>query len=167
MDEVLMSLQDVMQQELVAYKDILSKARQKKEALMKNDVALLDRIVAHEWNLVKTIKELETERESTIKRIALERGMDCETISLADIADMPGGALGSRFAELRTDLTHVISEIDSINRTNKGLVDTHLQYSDFCVNLLTGQQNTLNTYSYSGRVSESQERATLVLDRTV
>jgi hypothetical protein len=167
MDDILSSLQDVMQQELVAYKDILSKAKQKKEALLKNDVALLDRIVAHEWQIIKTVRQLEADREGMIKRIAQTQGMDANTISLADIVDMMDGVSREQFIELKEELTAVISEIDSLNRVNKGLVDTHLQYSAFCINLLTGSANTLNTYSYTGQISDSQKKATLVLDRMV
>mgnify|MGYP003817581385 CR=1 FL=1 len=167
MTDILSSLLDVMQQELIAYKEVLSKAKQKKDALLKNDVALLDRIVAHEWQIVKTIKQLETDREGLIFKIAQEYNIDFKTVTLADIVDMLEGVSRERFVELKTELSSVISALDSINRVNKGLVDTHLQYAAFCINLLTGSANTLNTYSYSGRISETQERSTLVLDRTV
>jgi flagellar biosynthesis/type III secretory pathway chaperone len=167
LDNILNQLQDVIQQELVTYKDILSKVRQKKEALLKNDVDMLDRIVAHEWNIVKTLKQLETERELVIKRIAAAHGLDFKTVTLDDIAGLEEGALHAGLLSLKEELKKVISEIDAVGRVNKGLVDTHLQYSAFCVNLLTGQTSTLGTYSYSGRMSEPQERPTLVLDRMV
>ena len=167
MNSILTELQEVMQQELVAYKEILAKARQKKEALLKNDVSMLDHIVAHEWNLVKTLRQLEKEREGMLRSIAREQGIDEKKISLTDIVDMLEGSPREEFAALKTELKHVIAEIDTINRANKGLVDTHLQYSAFCVNLLTGHLNTLNTYSYSGQMSEAQESATLVFDRMV
>ncbi len=156
-----------MRQELAAYKDILTKFRQKKDALLKNDVGMLDRIVAHEANIVKTIKQLETERETVIKRIAIERGLDYKMVTFDDIAGMEKGASHAELSALKEELKKVISEVDALGKVNKGLVDTHLQYSAFCVNLLTGNTNSIGTYSYSGRMSESQERSTLVLDRTV
>jgi flagellar biosynthesis/type III secretory pathway chaperone len=166
-DDLFSSLNDVMQQELIAYKDMLLKARQKKETLLKNDVAMLDRIVAHEWRVLKSIRQLETDREDLIRRIAQARGLDSRTITLAQIADMLDGEPRNRLMALKEELTAVMAEISSLNLANKGLVDTHLQYSTFCINLLTGSVNTLNTYSYSGRISDAQERSTLVLDRTV
>ena len=156
-----------MQQELAAYKDILNKFRQKKDALLKNDVGMLDHIVAHEVNIVKTIKQLETEREAIIKRIAIERGFDIKTVALDDIARTEKGASRAALEALKKELKKVISEVDALGKVNKGLVDTHLQYSAFCVNLLTGNTNSIGTYSYSGKMSESQERPTLVLDRMV
>lgn len=167
MDNILTQLQDILQQELVAYKNILDKGRQKKDALLKNDVDMLDRIVAYEWSIVKAIKQLEAERELIIQKIALEKGLDSQTVTLDDIAGLQDGALRTGFLALKKELKKIISEIDALSRVNKGLVDTHLQYSTYCVNLLTGHQNTLNTYSYAGRMSDSQERPTLVLDRTV
>jgi flagellar biosynthesis/type III secretory pathway chaperone len=161
-----MSLKDVIQQELVAYKDILSKAKQKKEALLKNDVAFLDRIVAHEGSIIKTVRELEGQRESLIRSIAGKHGFDTKTATLADIADLfPEGR--EALLILKSELVQVLAEIERLNAANKALLDTHLQYSSFCINLLTGGVSTLNTYSYSGRISDAQERKTLVLDRMV
>ena len=167
MDHLLFDLKDVMQQELIAYKEILTKSKHKKEALLQNDVAMLDRIVAHEWNLVKTIRQLEKDREGLIEQIAAEYGLPCQNLRLDVIADLLDSGMKAEFAQLKTELTHVISEVEKLNMVNKGLVDTHLQYSAFCVNLLTGHINTLNTYSHSGRMSETQESATLILDRMV
>ncbi len=167
MDKIISQLQEVMQQELAAYKDILNKARQKKDALLKNDVAMLDRIVAHEWIIVKTVKQLETEREDIIKRITLERGLDFNTATLDDIAALHAGPASSGLLALKQELKKTMSEIDAVGRVNKVLVETHLQYSAFCVNLLTGHTSTIGTYSYSGRMSELQQRPTLVLDRMV
>ena len=167
MDNALSQLQDVMQQELAAYKDIRTKFKQKKDALLKNDVGMLDHIVAHESNIAKTIKQLETERETIIRRISIERGLDFKTVTFDDIARTEKSASRTALTALKEELKKVISEVDALGKVNKGLVDTHLQYSAFCVNLLTGQTNSIGTYSYSGRMSESQERSTLVLDRMV
>ncbi len=167
MECLLSDLKEVMQQELVAYKEILSKSKQKKEALLHNDVTGLDRIVALEWNLVKTIRELEKEREDLIEKIALACGLPGGDLRLDTIAEMPKGGMKAEFIQLKSELSHVITEVESLNMVNRGLVDTHLQYSAYCVNLLTGHINTLNTYSHSGRMSETQENATLILDRMV
>lgn len=165
MEHLMMNLKDVIQQELIAYKEILAKASQKKEALLNNDVAVLDRIVAREWNLVKTIRQLETEREGLIRQIASGSGLPFESVRLDDIANLLEGGPKDEFLKLKSELTSVISDIERTNKANKGLVDTHLAYSAFCVNLLTGNLNTLNTYSYSGRMNETQENATFVFDR--
>ncbi len=167
MDNIIQQLQNVMQQELAAYKDILNKARQKKDALLSNDVGMLDRIVAHEWVVVKTVRQLETEREQIIRRVSLEHGLNFKTTTLDDIAALHQGEASKSLLALKEELKQVISEINAVGRVNKELVDTHLQYSAFCVNLLTGHTTTIGTYSYSGRMSELQQTPTLVLDRMV
>ena len=167
MDNLFSKLLDVMQQELVAYKDILNKAKQTKDVLLKNDVAMLDRIVAHEGNVVKTIKQLETQREQIIRIIARDNGISFANVKLGDIAELNENAERSSFLKLKEELSKMLSEIEDLNRVNKALVETHLQYSAFCVNLLTGSTNTIGNYSLSGQISEPQERATLILDRMV
>ncbi len=167
MNNLFSQLLDVMQQELVAYKDILNKAKQTKDVLLKNDVAMLDHIVAHEGNVVKTIKHLESQREQIIRIIARDNGMSFADLKLEDIAVLKDNAERSSFLKLKEEFSNVLSEIEALNRVNKALVETHLQYSAFCVNLLTGSTNTIGNYSLSGRISEPQERSTLILDRMV
>ena len=87
-------------------------------------------------------------------------------VTLTDIAALfPEGR--EALLKLKSEMARVLTEIERLNAANKALLDTHLQYSAFCINLLTGGTNTLNTYSYSGRISDAQERKTLVLDRMV
>ena len=163
---MLTGLIDVVQQELSVYQSVLGKANQKKEALIKNDINMLEHIVARESGVVKTMQELERRRESLIRAIAQKHGLDEKTATLADIAALYPEK-SETLLTLKTQLGSVVAEIQKLNEANRALLDTHLQYTSFCVNLLTGAASTLNTYSYSGRISEPQENKTLMLDRIV
>jgi flagellar biosynthesis/type III secretory pathway chaperone len=166
LEDLLIGLADVVQQELAVYQGILGKANQKKEALIKNDVNMLDHIVARESGAVKTMQELEERREGLIRAIAKKHGLDEKKVTLADIAALYPEE-SDALLTLKSDLSRVLAEIQKVNEANRALLDTHLQYTSFCINLLTGAASTLNTYSYSGRISEPQESKTLMLDRTV
>jgi len=166
LEYLLTGLIDVVQQELSVYQSVLGKANQKKEALIKNDINMLEHIVARESGVVKTMQELERRRESLIRAIAQKHGLDEKTATLADIAALYPEK-SETLLTLKTQLGSVVAEIQKLNEANRALLDTHLQYTSFCVNLLTGAASTLNTYSYSGRISEPQENKTLMLDRIV
>lgn len=166
MKDLLTGLIDVVQQELAIYQSILGKANQKKEALIKNDINMLEHIVARESGVVKTMQELEERREGLIRAIAQKHGLDEKKATLADIAALYPEK-SETLLKLKSDLGSVLAEIQKLNEANKALLDTHLQYTSFCINLLAGAVSTLNTYSYSGHISEPQESKTLMLDRTV
>ena len=166
MEDLLNGLIDVVQQELTVYQSVLGKANQKKEALIKNDISMLEHIVARESGIVKTMQELEQRREGLIRAIAEKHGLDEQKATLADIAALYPDK-SETLLTLKTELSRVLAEIQKLNEANKALLDTHLQYTSFCINLLTGAASQLGTYSHSGQISEQKESKTLVLDQMV
>ncbi len=80
-----------------------------------------------------------------------------ETLRMEHIIEVLRDERQDVFICLREELARVLFELSNLNLVNKGLIDTHLAYSDFCVNLLRGQINlTLGTYSQGG--GERRER---------
>ena len=145
---------------------MLALAEDKKTALMKNDVTHLESIIAKEWALLKVIKQLETERESLIGRIAALCHLPKETLRIEHIIDVLKAGMQDEFIHLREELAGVLSRLSETNLVNRGLVDTHLAYSAFCVNLLSGQSHSpLSTYSHSGAVNARQENGNMLIDQ--
>lgn len=168
MDRLITALETVLKHETKEYTLMLALANEKKAILINNDVAGLERIVSREWIVLKKIKQFEMERENLIGKIAVLCHMPKETLRLEHIIDVLHESRREAFAVLRGELARVLSELSDINLVNKGLIDTHLAYSDFCVNLLTGHLNsTLGTYSYSGAMTDGQGNGNLLLDQMV
>ncbi len=168
MDRLITALQAVLKQETKEYSLILALAGEKKESLLKNDVAELERIVAKEWVVLKKIKQLETEREGLIGKIAALCRMPRDTLRLEHIMDVLDDDIKQDFKRIKKELESVLEELSEQNFVNKGLIDTHLAYSAFCVNLLTGHLNKkLGVYSHSGVIMDRHETGNLLVDQMV
>ncbi len=168
MDRLITALQTILEQEIKEYKQIFALAKEKKQVLIKNDLAGLDRIVIKEWASIEKIKELETRREGHMGQIAALCHMPEETLRMEHIIEVLRDERQDVFICLREELARVLFELSNLNLVNKGLIDTHLAYSDFCVNLLRGQINlTLGTYSQTGTVNDRHEGSHLLLNQTV
>ncbi|MFA5675336.1 MAG: flagellar protein FlgN [Christensenellales bacterium] len=168
MDRLITALQAVLKQETKEYGLILALAGDKKESLLKNDVAELERIVAKEWVALKNIKQLETEREGLIGKIAVLCRMPKETLRLEHIIDVLDNDIKQDFKRIKKELESVLEELSEQNFINKGLIDTHLAYSAFCVNLLTGHLNKkLGVYSHSGAMMDRHDTGNLLVDQMV
>jgi len=167
-DRLITALQAVLKQETKEYGLILALAGDKKESLLKNDVAELERIVAKEWVALKNIKQLETEREGLIGKIAVLCRMPKETLRLEHIIDVLDNDIKQDFKRIKKELESVLEELSEQNFINKGLIDTHLAYSAFCVNLLTGHLNKkLGVYSHSGAMMDRHDTGNLLVDQMV
>lgn len=168
MDRLIAALKTVLKQETIEYKLILGLADEKKRALIANDVDKLDAIVSKEWASLKKIKQLEAERESIIERIAALCRMPKETLRIEHIIDVLQGDVREEFVHIRVELARALSELSGRNLENRGLIDTHLAYTNFCVNLLTGHLNSkIGNYSHSGVMTQRPESANLLVDQMV
>lgn len=168
MDRLIAALKTVLEQETKEYKLILELADKKKQALIKNDVDTIDGIVSKEWMRLKKIKQLEYERESLIERIAALCRMQKETLRIEHIIDVLQGEVREEFVHIREELARTLSELSGRNLENRGLIDTHLAYTNFCVNLLTGHLNSkIGNYSHSGAMTQRPESANLLVDQMV
>lgn len=156
MNRLFIVLKDVMIHETTAYKEMLSLSKQKKEVLVKNNTKELDLIVASEQAILKIIKKLELKREELIQDIATEYHALQDALHLKNIIDVVKGNLHDELIQVKTELEKVLAELADYNMLNKTLIDTHLQYSAFCMEVLNDQLNSVNTYSHSGDMSNEK-----------
>ncbi|MDD5018153.1 MAG: flagellar protein FlgN [Eubacteriales bacterium] len=168
MNRLVILLKEVMESEILAYREMLALSKGKKEALIKNDVSGLDAIVAREQAVLTKIKPLESQREDIAAKIAFESGTSEERkLSLPDIIDMCEGRSREELVRLRAELKEVVSELSVLNALNKTLIDTHLNYSSFFIEVLTGHLNTLNTYTQSGKADGKKTGGYSLIDQSV
>jgi len=164
---VLNALKAVLQLETVEYKQMLALAAEKKDALFKNNVDDLEVVVAREVAVMKRIKQLEAEREALIQKAEILSHRPKSTMRLTDIIELVSGDMHDEFIRIRSELNDVITQLKISNTANKGLIETQLQYANFCVNLLAGNVGILGTYSNAGAIDDNQEKATFLIDQSV
>lgn len=166
MIRVLTALKSVLELETVEYRQMLALAAEKRDVLLKNDVAGLEFIVARETVVLKRIKQLETEREALIARTAALSHRPKDALRLTDIIAMAGGELRGELVRLRGELGELTERMKNSNTMNRGLIETQLQYANFCVNLLSGQEGTLSVYSNAGEMNDKED-LTYLIDQSI
>ena len=78
-----------------------------------------------------------------------------------------GTKLHEELKNLAAELENTVSKLRRIGMANKMLIDAQLQYASFCINLMTGSQDTLNTYSGSGRMETGSGMHRSLVDQTI
>lgn len=159
-------LVNILGQECKIYKNLLTMSEQKKDILIQGDVDALDAMVSREKEALQKISSLERMREDTTSSTALEQGIETKNVRLEEIIETCSGEEKDALQRIRFELGEVVKALSDNNAHNKMLIDTQLQYSAFCIEMLTGQTNMTNTYTNSGRVSDSADKRSL-LDQTI
>lgn len=159
-------LVDILKQECEIYKGLLEISEQKKDILMQGDVDALDDMVSREKEALQKISSLERMREDTAGSVALEQSISAQNVRLEEIIETCSGKEKDALERIKSELEEVVEALSINNAHNKMLIDTQLQYSAFCIEMLTGQTNMTNTYTNSGKVSDTAVKRSL-LDQTV
>lgn len=159
-------LADILGQECEIYKRLLTISEQKKDILIQGDVDALDSMVSREKEALLKIRSLERMRENAAGSAALEQGITLKNVRLDEIIQTCSDEEKDVLERIKTEMDEVVKALSANNTHNKMLIDTQLQYSAFCIEMLTGQTNMPNTYTNSGTVSDSAVKRSL-LDQTV
>lgn len=165
MERLFEKLRNLIARQTAAYSKLLELSRKEKEAIIKNDVPELNNIVEEEQKELKCIARLESERKELFCNISEETGL--KKLYIRDIIGMTQGAVREELSATEEQLEKTAEELNRINKLNKTLIETQIQYSSFYMNLLTGPVKTMDTYSNSGRLNEKNAANNRLLDQTI
>lgn len=146
--------------EMEIYISLLQYAIQKKEALVNNDLDELNILVKHESKSLVRLKSAALNREALFAKQAEEGctrvDFDYITKTLPQNEREQMEALGARYREL-------VQELSLVNALNQKLLQTQLQYTTFCLDLLTETSPIGGTYCSTGQLKlHKGEKRTLI-----
>lgn len=165
MEKLFGRLKDLIARQTAAYGKLIELSRKEKDAIIKNDVPELNVIVEEEQKELKSIMQLESERKELFYSFSKETGVD--KLYMRDIIGMTDGAVHEELKATEQELEDTAAELNRINKLNKTLIETQIQYSSFYMNLLSGPVNAMDTYSNSGRLSDKNTVNNVLLDQSI
>ncbi len=160
----LQPLLQVMSQEKDIHRVLLDISTQKKDVLIYNDVSALNGIVLREEGLVQRARELETQRQRITQVIAGDLGIEQKDLTFAQVIKLCDEPLKREFAALKSELSDIVTSLGQANEANKKLIKTHLDYTSFCIRLLTDAGEGY-TYNSKGGTNEEGSANFRVFDR--
>ena len=161
MEQLISSLKEVMKAEKDAYIGLLRLSEKKKDVLVKNEVLVLNQIVQEEMAYLKAIKPLSAERESILKQITQTKGIE-GSLSMDTVISFANGRIKHELEYLKQDFNEVVSKLSQYNELNNKLIDTQIQYTSFCIEMLTQNSASADTYNNAGTVASNSSRFGLI-----
>jgi len=160
-------LKEIIKNEIDIFKELLFLADQEKDAVVGNHVDALSAIVEKQQAALSNVKKAENERTRTLANIHAGSGLPEGKSRLSDIIGTAQGELHEDLKNLAAELENTAAKLRRVGMVNKMLIDTQLEYASFCINLMTGSQDTLNTYSGSGRMEKGCVMHRRLVDQTI
>ncbi|XID91014.1 flagellar protein FlgN [Paenibacillaceae bacterium WGS1546] len=120
------------------HEQLIALAERKKEALIGNDIDVLNEMVTKESRLIKLIAEAESKRQQAVIDCLSEMGMNATpSTTLASLVRMisnPDEKL--RLSDLADKLSAAIEKLRALNGINMRLTQQAIEFNDFSLNLL-------------------------------
>jgi flagellar biosynthesis/type III secretory pathway chaperone len=123
---------------LLQHEQMISFAQQKKEALIRNDVNVLNEMVNKESRLVKQILETETRRQQTVIDFLKEQGLNSTpSTTVASLVRLITNREDKlKLADLADRLSATVERLRALNDINMKLTQQSIEINDFSLNLL-------------------------------
>ncbi|TFE29026.1 flagellar protein FlgN [Cohnella luojiensis] len=125
---------------LLQHEQMISFAEQKKEALIANNVDVLNEMVNKESRLLRLIVETENKRVQAVNDFLKERGLSSTpSTNVANIIRMITNAEDKlRMSDLADRLSAAVERLRALNDVNMRLTQQSIEFNDFSLDLLAG-----------------------------
>ena len=151
MASLMENLISVLQDEGVAYEELLELSMKKTPIIVSGDLEGLQKITDEEQIVVAKINHLDAKREEVTKDIANVLNKDVKSLKLVDIIHL----LSQRpieqkqLATAHDKLKEVVGQMTRVNEQNKELIKQSLEMVEFDLNLIQAMKSAPQTANYT------------------
>lgn len=150
MEQLLSQLEEIMENEVNLYSQILSIGKQKTDIIIKGKVNKLAELVEQEQETVAKLTKLELSRENVSSLIHKELQLPNKEITLTELLDHIGGTRADNLKAKQQKLLDLLKDVKTKNDENGMLINNSLEYIEFSINVLSNAANPGNNYTQVG-----------------
>lgn len=144
------SLVEVLEEENVQYEKLVELSKNKKDAIIKADIDVLERITGEEQDVSSCLRNLDIRRDSVLKDMADVLGKDFEEMTITKLI----GYLEQqpkeqeRLSKVRAKLLTTGSQMQEWNKRNEALLNQALEMVEFDLTLFRSMRQAPETANY-------------------
>jgi len=158
LDKAVDQLKETLQQEQLMYLEVLNLANRKTDVISKGRIKELDEITKTEQRYMMKMGTFEKIRRSVFVNVA--EALEVEEIgSLSEfLLHLSNEQDVNEIDRARHQLLEVVDRIKTTNEVNQKLMEEHLEYIEFSLNLMTDHLLENNSLQYGGNQPKGQKK---------
>ncbi|MEH6940753.1 flagellar protein FlgN [Bacillus sp. JJ722] len=125
------------------HKSLLKLAEQKTEAITKNNIETLEKLLNEEQKHVKAINQVESQRQKEVKAFFVQHPT-ASTSNMVDVISYVQNHEKEKLTAQREELLQIINELKHKNNLNQKLIFNSLQYINLTLDMLRPQDAVFN-----------------------
>jgi flagellar biosynthesis/type III secretory pathway chaperone len=157
------ALVQALQEQRSIQNELLEIAQQKKGAIVRNDLELLNRLVNREAKLIRNSGEAEHKRQHEMSRYIVGKGYRPDaSITMSDMVKIVFNAEEkTALQNLQAELLDLTGRLKEANDLNQQLIEQSLQFINFTLDILTGSPEDDAVYHHPDQQYTAHKRAGL------
>lgn len=150
MASLIEDLINTLDKEVCEYEKLLELSKTKSAVIVSRDIAALEKITDEEQVVVSKIASLDSKRESVTKDIADVLNKDVESLKLSVLIDLLSKTPNEqkKLKEVHDRLKSTVSNVRTLNESNRQLIDQSLEMVEFDINLMRSMRQAPATNNY-------------------
>ncbi len=155
----------VMTDEKSLYEELLPLGMEKKEAITKNDIETLDRIVKEEQVFLGKVNERERVRKQLVGELAAHLKKPASEISMQDFLPSSPPEVQEKLKVLHRELGVLLQKHADLNELNRKLIESRLEFINYTLNAVVQDDTPSHIYGGAGAASDPQRVSRNMIDR--
>ena len=155
---------EIIGQEATVFAEFLSLLEEQKQALVRNDIPLIENTTARQREKLTQSHNLNREREEIVALIRIENDFieDCSVNQLLELAD---ANQSERLIQLQDIILDLHEQIEKTRNSNALLLNQSREFISRTMSMLCDMNRPAGNYTSTGKSSDTQ--VSLIMDRRV
>jgi len=160
MRQTLADLCTLLQEQKEVLERMLELADEERKILIAGESEKLENVIRLELKELNKLGAVEKKRLALHKVIAAELGLQDDEITVSNIAEKSQPDERDAIKKLQTELMPLIEEHSSVNKENRELIKTHVEYSETMLELMVDSEDPLNNmYGGDGKAVADRKKS--------
>jgi len=161
MRQSLADLCALLQEQKEVLGNMLELSKEERHILINGESDKLENVIRLEFKELNKLGAVEKKRIALHKAIAIELGLHDGELTVSNIAEKAQPDESEAIRKLQTELMPLIEEHTAINKENRELIKSHVEYSETMLELMVGSEDPLNNmYGGDGKAAADRKKAT-------
>jgi len=141
--------------------NMLTLSKQERQIIIAGESDKLEPIIRLELKELNKLGAIEKRRLELQQNVAAELGLTDDEITVTNIASVSEPNEQKIIQALQKQLMAIIDEHTAINKENRELIKSHIDYSETMLELMVGSEDPLNNmYGGDGKAAPERKKAT-------
>ena len=144
---------DMLKQQTELFRSIYETSKEKKAGIVENDADKVSEAVKREWTLLGEASLLEEKRSAAVaEALGQKRAVGEAAPTLSELESVCSEEQKTHLEDAARELREVLAAQKELNEEIQSLVDLHLEYTNYMVNMVFAEPQVSSIYGTSGYV---------------